>query len=462
MRAKTILILLLLITCRLSAQKGISISGCLTGANGLNISLFLIEDPLTRNERLIATETIDPKGDFSFHFDTTGVQTVVLEVMLQRDEFTVVPGQPLKLTGNFNKQIQGVEAWALNQPIGLWPIQDDSLFFDKPIRDFEQRYAAFLDTAFRKIYRQRDYTPALRFINQQKGEQTYDTISYRGLYIHHRLGTLAYTSGIWNRTDALKSLFSERPKLDNPGWWDLFRLLFDNYLTISSNNYFSQKAINLALSQPDNLTALDDTLGKDPFLKDEIVRELVILLSAKEQINGVQSSNWERILTQLSSTSDFTSHRRLALNILKSSSRVKQGSLAPSPIPGFNSFPDSLLGKPVYLIFNHQLCNTCQTQSLYMTEWQKKSYWPGRIIIVDLDITADPKMQIQTQQVIRVNGGRDPQFIKQWQIKSLPLYAIIDSEGRIVQFPAPEPGPDLENKLETLTRPKEPRRRTFR
>ena len=97
-----------------------------------------------------------------------------------------------------------------------------------------------------------------------------------------------------------------------------------------------------------------------------------------------------------------------------------------------------------------------------MTEWQKKTFWPGRIIIVDLDINAEKTLQIQTKEVIRINGGRDSEFIKKWQIRSLPLFAIIDKEGRIVQFPALEPGPELENKLETLTRPKEPRRRTFR
>lgn len=461
MRARIIILLFLIITLKLSAQKGISISGNLAGADGLNISLYLIKDPLTHSERLINTQKIDSNGSFSFQVDTTGIHTFVIEVMLQRDEFTVIAGQPLKLTGVFNKQIQGLEAWALNQPIGLWPAPNDSLFFDKPIRDFEQQYAALLDTSFRKIYRQRDYSPAKTFIDQQKKSPYYDTISYRGLYIHHRLGTLAYSSGIWTKTDALKSLFSIRPNLDNPGWWDLFRLIFDNYQTQSSR-YFSQKAINAAINQPNSLVALEDTLGKDPFLKDEIVRELVIILSAKEQLNGAQAANWERVLTQLASASDFSSHRNLALNILQSSGTLTQGKLAPSPIPGFRHFPDSLIGKPIFLIFNHQLCNTCQTQALYMTEWQKKTFWPGRIIIVDLDINAEKTLQIQTKEVIRINGGRDSEFIKKWQIRSLPLFAIIDKEGRIVQFPALEPGPELENKLETLTRPKEPRRRTFR
>lgn len=264
--------------------------------------------------------------------------------------------------------------------------------------------------------------------------------------------------------------------------------LFDTYLQgkpIQYNNpeymnffntFFKQKLYTFSLSKAGEpiFFQINDrgsypgamaVLQRDPFLKNDTLRELVLLKGLYESYydGSFKRNSIVPILQQIKENSKIEMHQQIANNILNSFSKLKPGAIAPAfNLPDKNGLTSSLdelrAKKYVYLMFFDNNCSECLQQMKIIPSLKK--VYGERITFVS--ITTD-KTAGELKNFCAKNPLYDWVFLydnsngslkSNYEIKTLPSYFLINPEGRFIQAPAEGPSGDIDRAFYDIVKPK--------
>jgi thiol-disulfide isomerase/thioredoxin len=214
------------------------------------------------------------------------------------------------------------------------------------------------------------------------------------------------------------------------------------------------------LRGPDPYKTIMKAMTADSILKNEQLRELVMLKGLLELYNN-PSYNPEELLAVISAAkenSKFPENRVVAGNMISVLTKLKPGYEAPEftllNLDQEELSLRSLLGKPVVLCFWTTYCEGCLSEmdligplfdaygeKIHFISISADKYFSKMLYFINLK-----KDWVWTF----VNIGDQSDVLKDYDVRTYPLFVLIDREGKIYKYPAEQPSNGLEADLQKI------------
>ena len=462
---KTFLICLLATSPFLLLAQVTKITGTAPGAEGKKIEVITASDLITGLEKTLAQATVDSTASFTLTLNTDKTISAFLNIGFHRGELFLEPGRlynvfiaPLNYNGmlelNPFEESQSLE-------ITLQGNKPDEL--NTLIQAFNTEYNKFILDNFNYLYQDKDKARLDTFRVRMVRKFPDIKKTYFNEYVKYKLASIEQVANVMGKSPMIKKYFSDSPILyDNVEYMDFFREFFSKYITTTSRPL---KFLNYSgmLNGPNSYTVLMKALEADTLLRKPVLRELVLLRCLMEMYDDplYKQESIQTTLAMIANDSKFPENKMIAEDLLKYLTRLRPGSVA----PGFTlqdrnrrqvSLSD-LKGKPVLLGFWTTYCQSCLSEM----EMMKPLYDKYHDRMTFVSISADKEFMKMlfflnlkkdfTWTFLHLGDGIG--LLRDYNVRSFPLFVLIDSQGRIVKYPADLPDSGLESSLEKLLNP---------
>ncbi len=467
------IISLLLCAVALRAQVNVTLVG--DGANlaGRHIELLCYEDMLTMQELLLDSATADSNGHFSLGCYLTYPRLVVLQVECYNQSFYVEPGRTYRLWLPEFRWEQDEERNVYLDPVTLpfefLDLPSDELNvrmmqFDAEVDSFVSAQRVHFDPRFKPDRRWLDSLERRVGIGKWNAESGTQAESFFDRYRRFTLAQMRYDMRFASRRQMLTRVLPQ-PILYHDECY--MRTLFDVLGGMVSQG--TRKVGKWRLAEWVQQGAVDrylDSLGTDPLLYDEQLRELAALVALKESLYD-QDYDHEGVLhmlASLGSRSKWGEHRLLAERLLRSAAAAAAAASSNPSAPASRlavALPDadrqlvrldSLQGKWIYLSFV-RVGDPNSLREIETLAHFKDSVYTKNPDVVFVSVDCDREFQ-KMYHFLR-NNKRGPRYswtwlhfdgnyrwLEQMGVVSYPTFILFDPEGRCpyTVTPTPESG----------------------
>jgi thiol-disulfide isomerase/thioredoxin len=245
----------------------------------------------------------------------------------------------------------------------------------------------------------------------------------------------------------------DRPVLyKNPEYMEFFNRFFDRHIT-GNNKFIKRKDLMITINELNSYPALLDSLGKDTLLRNEAIRELALFIALKELYHdpAFPDRNIISILEQMINQSNISEHHSIASTLITELTRLNEGTPAPyfklPSIQGDSVSPDDLKGKPVYLSFKTTWSSPCLAEFALMDTLYGQYGTEIQFVSVMFDLDPDVVKRFRQEkgyQWIFLFNGTGTDLIEKYNIRTFPVFMLIDKEGIIYRYPAYKPSEVIE------------------
>ena len=454
--------LLLLILPVFGFPQVTKINGIAPGAEGRIIRLVIPGDLITFVEKNLSQATIDSAGKFTISVELYTPVYAGFTIDFHRADLYVEPGKtyfmksvPMnyKVTTEVNPLIQ-------SQSIQIESLNSDSDDLNFLIQQFNVLYNNFLLENFNALYRDRNKAKLDTFrttiVTSFKDTRNF----YFASYIRYKIAGLEQLAQAAGKPQIAKKYFMDSPVLyENTEYMDFFNQFFSKYLTVTSKatklNDFP-KMISTIGSYQNMMKAL----AQDSVLRKPQLRELVMLKNLMEMFNmpGYNQESILSLLETISKESKFDGNKVVAEDIIKFLTKLRVGTAAPAFTLQDRYRKEVSLkdfkGKPVLLNFWTTYCQGCLTEM----DLLKPIYDKFKDKISFVSISADNQFEKMVYFVsmkkdftwIFLHIGDQMQLLKDYDVRTYPLFVLIDEQGKIVKYPADQPSNGLEATIEKM------------
>jgi thiol-disulfide isomerase/thioredoxin len=454
---KTTILLFLIISClkSIASDFQISISGNFPGAEGQTIRLMEYTDQISYNEQEIEAAIADESGNFEISFSRFETQYVFFRIDHARMGMFVEPGtsyklqfEPVDFARLDDSRNPYLDPWYFHFSI-IEPSNDLNFYIIK----LDTLFADFLLENFALIHRTRNRQLFLDFKHHTDSifadiENPYFRSYYEYKFASYlRIGNLERFDNL-----ARNYIFNQPVLYENTQYMNFFHTVFDSYIFAGSRN-ISITDLRYAVNTLNSYTALMDSLGKDTLLRNEVLRELVMIKALQDMFNNpdYRQDHVRNLLNRLADESKFHQHRIIASNTLKKLEHLKTGSPAPQLTlnPGTDNeinVNKDFRGKFVLVEFWTSWCETCQLDKIAMQELYDKYRNDFEFVSVSTDRHKEAFQNYLSQNPepwLNLHFGKDFRLLDTYGVKSIPLFLIIDPDGNIANYPAKRPGDNL-------------------
>ena len=418
------------------------------------ISLFEIEDYITKTEKKISETEVDDKGNFRLIFSSNDIKKIILRV---NSNFTWMYIQPNStyfidipkdgqitqfITNNeiemvffrlasddINYKILGFEAWMDNY------LSDIYILKDKQPGEFVQKIAAFK-----------------KEVNDVYSK---DTSLFFSSYLKYSIGlTIDNINFISAPSEADKFEFyiKDSPILiNNNKYIEYLYSFYENYYYKLDQNLRAQ--LNTSIRNYDLENCLQ-TLKKDPYIQTEELAELILLMMINQRAFSQEIS--KTILNKIYEKSINENYSTIAKNLLLKADEINIGDIFPNLVLDKKSqFTLQMLkGKPIYIhCFDpkNQKSITEISALLKLNEKYEK-------YINIISVYSKPKEDFSMSEQRNLNLIKWKKFELEpsensWKIlniPSFPYYLFLDKDLVLLASPALSPSPN--GSYETIER----------
>jgi peroxiredoxin len=324
---------------------------------------------------------------------------------------------------------------------------------------FENRYYTFVSDHFESFTKKRDPAILGAFRSEMQEEFGMVTDEFFTVYMDYKIATLELSAAPSRKNPIFNKYLQDRTVYyNNPEYMFFFNTFFDHYLP-GNNRFISRRDLNATINDQANYNVLMDTLGKDTLLRNEVIRELVLLKTLKELFpdQSFSNNNILLMLDQVAANSKFSKHREIARNIKDEMCLLAEGF--PSPpfeLPSLDGDTVSLAdlrGKPVYLFFMTTLSYGCLVEFERMEELHKIYGHDIHFVTVSFDETLEITDRFREKSGFNwlfLFNGSGYDLIHKYRIKTYPTFVLIDSSGNIAEYPAYKPSEIIEHSFQSL------------
>jgi len=435
------------------------IEGQIPGGEKLEIRLLGYSDMLTYTEVILDRNLVDSNGNFSFAINLQETIIAFLDIEFYQSPIFLEPGLQYKIICDTISVSDEFRPYYQKEQLIYSIISDDGSGLNKLIAGFDNSFNEFLFDNFDEIYKRRKKN--LIFTFREEIEKRYDSIEneYFLNYINYKFGSIEFAARPVEKPELFMKYFNKKPLLlNNVEFMNLFNQFFNRYITAVTRAVSRRDLIN-TINYNSNYASLFDTLGKDTLLRNERLRELVMLKGLIELYHNqdYSSQNILEILNDVANKSNFPEHRSIANNCIKYLTKLQKGTLAPqfqlSNLDGDSVSLSDYAGKPVYLSFMTTWSYGCLAEfklldSLYRDYGQEIS-----IITVSFDKQIETiKRFVKDKKYnwIFLYNGLQYDIMKNYDIRTFPMFVLISFEGKILQYPAYKPSEYISESFEKL------------
>lgn len=462
MRHSLVIVFLWLTFASQAADFRIEISGTFHGAEGNTIRLMEYGDLITFRELEISSTVIDSAGNFVLSFERFEPRYVFLRIDHAKMGLFVEPGKAYAL------QFDPVDFALLddtrNPYLDPWyfgfKTEGSGAFLNSHMDAFEDLLNDFLLENFARIHSSRNRQIFDEF--RQKADSVFGDIDndYFRNYYEYKFAYYYRVANLERFQEQMRNHLLNRPVLyHNIQYMNFFNTVFDTYIFAGSRN-ISLWDLRYTINELNSYHALMDSLGKDTLLRNEVVRELV-MLKGLQDVHGnpdYRKSNVEHILGWVANNSKFHEHRNIAENILFTKKYLQNQEPSPA-ITVYDkdqrlvNIPDDFKGKFLLLGFWATWCESCLLEFIAMDELYKKYSDNFEFISISTDRNKniyEAFLKSTGYPWLNYHFGKDFRILDAYQIRNLPTFVLIGEDGQIIDFPARRPSEGLVTHFEWL------------
>ncbi|HQQ93505.1 MAG TPA: TlpA disulfide reductase family protein [Bacteroidia bacterium] len=438
---------------------------------GKPIQLYTETDGVTHILHKEATDTIDRDGYFELYFHTGDVQQVQLKIEQAIARLYVQPDYVYGITlPELDPAYNYDNGSELELNIGI--IGLDSTELNALMIDFQGLYNRFFsgdDQRFLSrpmLFKRADSLQALCDRRYRNIQNPY--------FKSHVIYSIASVNASASRGEniLINAYILNRPILyHHKAYMDFFNACFTGYLKSASTADASRSLQHLVNTEND-YQKLDAVFRSDRFLKNDSLRELVILhnLWSFYFSSDYEQEAVKRLIDQIHRLSRIDEHRKIAAHMLAFANKMLPGSAAPmfsalTPV-GKAVTLNSLKGRWVYLNF----FSTRNAESL--REMPKiaalKKKFGDKVVFVSICVddsiracrdfvSSNPKYNWP----IWFNGAINGKSAKElYSVSGTEAYYLISNTGYLALSPALSPSQGIEYRFNLMFKPKRKNTRT--
>ena len=455
---------LILISC-ISFAQNVTIKGIAPTHKGKEISVFLYDDLITQSQTLQSSDTVDARGNFELTLNIKNTQIAVIKTDNLLGTIYVQPNFiygivfPAKDSTRFTTS--GTE-----QNVNLI-INGDSTELNARIIDFNNCFDVFWEKNYKSFVSKQIHQKLDSF--QLQIDKRYEKVklSYFKTYVDYTFASFNENTGRHHSYLASQYLLGKPINYTNYEYMSFFNQYFKQYLqkqTSTKNGNFIIDAIN----EQGEYKHLSELLKNDPVLKNDTLRELVILKSLTDLyfVPHYKKEKIKQMIDQLLGSTTIPEHKKIAIDILHNITNMRVGQMAPSfSLPNIKHDTirlNNFKARYVYLNFFTTTCSDC-IQELKKEEQLFRKYG-DKVMFVSIcmdDDTLNFKGFIKQNPTYKwtiLYGGKNKKLIEQYNVKSMPVYYLISPDGYLLQSPASKPDEGIEFKFNQIFKIKEKKR----
>lgn len=457
-----ILIFFISIASYSSEAFDVSISGVFPGAEGKIVRLVKYDDFITYRQSVIEECEINDKEEFEFHFTIYEPQYLMFRIDHAKLGMFVEPGKNYHLTFepvNFNelddKRNPYLEPYYF--PFEINNADNNSL--DALIDSLDNLFDSFVAENFSSNQRIRLGHKVIDY--HEKTDSLFSNVDndYFNNYYKYKFAKYYRVTNAFNDHElALRYFYNQEILYNNLEYMSFFNNYFDNYIFSTTGNVRIED-VEYTVNELSSYTALMDSLGRDSILRNEVLREMVLLKSLSNIYydEDFVQANVEDVINQVAKDSKFAEHRKIAENILWAQKHLRQGSPAPDftlkDESGIEYTLEDFEGKFLYLSFFTSWCVPC------MAEFPVKEdlYQEYGDIIEFVSISVD-RHKFDYERFLRENDfswrffhfDDNYALLDDYDVTSFPVFVLIGPDGNIISYPSLYPSIAIRGYLDKL------------
>lgn len=464
---KTAIMAWLLALCGLAAAQGnLTVQGTAANAAGKHIELRCYDDMLSQSEVLLDGTEVDSTGHFRLAAYLNYPRLVFLEVENYSQSFYAEPGRRYEVyLPEFDwEQDERINVFLANValPVQFLDLPPDEL--NLRIMRFGEVVDSFIDSNrvhfdF-KFHPDRRYFDTLEMTVRRQlglGTQPVEGPDFFGRYCDYTLAQMRMAMFPGSRSSLFKRYIADQPMLYHDECYMRLLLSLCEEAVSPGTRRLPLHRLTAWVAAGD-LDRYLDSLGVEPMLRDEQVREVAALQALKESYYDPRydREGVRRMVRLLGERSKFPEHRRMAARLLEVFGRQQREQEAPRfVLPDVDRQPvdlDSLRGKWVYLNFV-RVGDPHSLREIETMAFFRDSVYGKYPDVEFVSVSCDREFQ-KMYHFLRNNkrGARyhwtwlhfdgDYRLLERYGVVSYPTFILIDPEGRqhYTVTPSPETG----------------------
>ena len=454
-----VIFLLLSFTAVGQGVTNVTIVGSSANASGKVIGVYGYEDMLTMEERLLDETRIADDGRFELKLYANYPRLVFLQIETYTQSFYVEPGRRYEVwMPEFDWDISEV------RNIFLAPKALDVEFLNLPKDELNLRigaYEALVDSFIseKRVFFDPKFQPQRRWFDTLAALVEKKMPSEEGTffdyYKHYTLAEMQLAMHFVSRKKLIAKYITDQPvRYHDENYMRLFLALYEGSISRGMARVPQGRLVEWV--EKENLRLYIDSLGVDPLLRNERVRELAALEALKESwynpvYDGVKV---KRMIEKLGRESRFDEHRALARRLAASLGRHERGNEAVKftlPDVDRNMVDlNSFRGKWVYLSFVRCGDPNCIAE-LETLAYFKDSVYAKNSEVVFVSVACDREFQKMYHLLRTSKRGHkyrwtwlhfdgNYRLLEHYGVVSYPTFVLINPEGKLQYDITPAPG----------------------
>ncbi|HEX7415489.1 MAG TPA: TlpA disulfide reductase family protein [Bacteroidia bacterium] len=449
--------LLLILSPLISLAQNVTIKGIAPTHKGKEISVYLYDDLITQSQTLQSADTVDARGNFELSISIKNTQVALIKtenltgVLYVRPNYIYGIVFPEKDSTRFASN--GAE-----QHVNLI-INGDSTELNARIIDFNTCFDAFWEKNYKAFVSKQIHQKLDSFQLQMNKRYEKVNSTYFKTYVDYTLASMNENTGRHHAYLANRYLLNRPINYTNYEYMTFFNQYFKQYIQKQSATKDGNFILD-AINEQGEYKHLNELLRNDAILKNDTLRELVILRALYDLyfVPHYKKDKIKQMIEQLLATTTVAEHKLIAFDVLRNLNNMRAGQKAP-PFSLLNAKHDSVSltdfkARYVYLNFFATWCTDC-LQELKKQEQLYKKYG-DKVLFVSVCTDEDTLLfknfvkQNPSYKWTFLYGGKNKKLLAQYNIKSLPVYYLISPEGYLLQSPAPKPDEGIEFKFNQI------------
>jgi len=452
MKKAFLLLVTMVIPCVIFAQITV-VSGTVNGGKGQVIRLMAFDDFISKKIIILGESIIDENGQFHIEFELEETIGAFLDINFQRAELFLEAGKSYDLDIIYDASNR-MESYFDRQGLEYIFKEDDPDELNRMIWRFNEMYNTFVMENFEHIVKLHDKGRVAEF--KDKIDATFTDIDhpYFKDYITYKFADIYQFARLKGKNVLAEEYFINKPVLyNNVEYTFFFEEFFEKFLT-TNPDVITISDLIIAVNEENSLSMIDEALAQVPYLQEAGFRELVLIHGMRGlYFNGTyKKPEVLSLIKEINSLTYDPMHKRITANLIESLGRLAPGSPAPdlllTGIGGQEFNLRNLKGKPILLNFYYS--SRKDTQNSFEVLAELYNYYRSGLEIISISMDDDPDAY---KTLANAGGyhwtfahyGNNPEVLDKYDIRNLPLYVLINADGSIAMYPAPPPGPELEN-----------------
>lgn len=445
---------MLLNTVALSAQEQhIRVYGEAPQFSNYEIVFEHYQNFLNREQQPLFTIKIDEKGKFDISRELEEITYAFADIGRFRGFIYLEPGKEYELKLPPKKELSQTERlnpFFQREKILLGILNETPKGLNPLIRDFDNAFDNQLNSKAVELITRKNRSMALSIIDslESRFPSNHEFFDKHKQYRYAKLRMLASRSP---KRSIINEYFADQPVMFSmPAYWETFREAFKGF----GRRLFSQDEFR---EGPVTFEKIAGNIGKDTLFQRTDLVESLVLWSLYESYHNevIPRKQTIRLLEETSKKAELSKTRNTAAILHERISALRTGTRAPEfdliSFSGENKTLEDFRGKFVYLNFVHTDDHACRKDMNRIPRILDKFGEDLQVVTIIVNEDYDKAKKYVDNH--RQKGwqflffGMNANLLKNYNVEAVPLYYLINPEGKIAASPAPSPGEDFHNKF---------------